>query len=202
MFHIDKLKRFVPSTMNWPGREQAKRPRAKLVDGKKQYWAVRLIGKKVEEREVVVREDVDVEEKVDEDNGDSSSLEEKKESAPAVVAAPRRISPRDHASSRSLDAPVETIRRRRRAPRARKEKRMVTFYKVEWEGYGLEEATWKSVDELVEEGLQWMIDDYENAVQQSNEESELVIMSIFTEELLTGSHKALDSRTNRIIRRG
>jgi hypothetical protein len=124
-----------------------------------------------------VTEDVNIEEKYDEDNSDSVGVEEKTESTPVV--APRRVSPREHASTRSLEVPVP-LRRPRRAPRARKEKRMVTFYKVEWEGYGLEDATWKSVDELVEEGLQWMIDDYEMAVHQAGDERDLAIMSIFT----------------------
>jgi hypothetical protein len=182
VFHIDKLKRFVPSEITWPGREQAKRPRAKLVDGKKQYWAVRLIGKKEEECEVMVREDVNMEEKYDEDNDAGAGGEEEKESSTA--AAPRRISPRVHASTRSLEVPVVS-KRGRRAPRVVKEKRMVTFYKVEWEGYGLEDATWKPVDELVEEGLQWMIDDYEMAQRQPHDETELAIMSMFTQEFLS-----------------
>jgi hypothetical protein len=181
VFHVDKLKRFVPSAIEWPGREQVKRPRAKLVDGKKQYWAVRLVGKKEEEREVVVREE-DLEAKYDEDDDDGAGDQEQKE--PSTAAAPRRISPRVHASTRSQDVQVKQ-KRRRRSPRARKEKRMVVFYKVEWEGYGLQDATWKSVDDLVEEGLQWMIDDYEAEQHRPSDEAELAIMSMFTEAFLS-----------------
>src|ERR1700727_2247971 len=35
VFHVERLKRFVPSAVDWPNREQPDRPRAKLVDGKK-----------------------------------------------------------------------------------------------------------------------------------------------------------------------
>lgn len=59
---------------------------------------------------------------------------------------------------------------------------MVTFYKVEWEGYGLEDATWKSVDELLEEDLGWMIEEYEAALQAPTDDTELAIMSIFTSD--------------------
>lgn len=180
VFHVEKLKRFVPSTLDWPGREQAKRPRAKLVDGKKQYWAVRLVGKKVEEREVIVRDDVDIDEKHDENKDDSATTEET--TKPAQDVLPRRVSPREHASTRSREELAKPTQRRRRAPRARKEKRMVTFYKVEWEGYGLEDATWKSVDELLEEDLGWMIEEYEAALQAPTDDTELAIMSIFTSD--------------------
>jgi len=60
---------------------------------------------------------------------------------------------------------------------------MVVFYKVEWEGYSLEDATWKSVDELVAEGLQWMIDDYERNQHPLAEETELAMMTMFTEQV-------------------
>lgn len=194
VFHVEKLKRFVPSTIDWPGRAQAKRPRAKLVDGKKQYWALRLIGKKVEEVECVVQDDVNLEEKYEEKNDDGAE-EEKKE--PVAVVSARRVSPREHASTRSLDAPVEP-KRRRRAPRAKKEKRLVTFYKVEWEGYPIEEATWKPMDELVNEGLQDMIDDYEAALQQAaSDESDLAVMMLVTRELSRSNGDEHDVRTHR-----
>ena len=72
------------------------------------------------------------------------------------------------------------VKRRSRPPRMKKEKRLVTYYKVEWEGYSLDDATWKPVDELVDEGLHWMIDDYEMGQHEPGDEVELAIMSIFT----------------------
>ena len=33
VFHVDRLKRYVRSTVEWPGREQQDRPPPELVDG-------------------------------------------------------------------------------------------------------------------------------------------------------------------------
>ena len=37
--------------MEWPGREQPKRPKARLVNGKRKYWALRIIDRKEEDVE-------------------------------------------------------------------------------------------------------------------------------------------------------
>ena len=127
----------------------------------------------------MVREEVGDEHKSDDGDGVNAQVEEEKES-PSVVTT-RRVSPREHASTRSLEVPVSMpVKRRSRPPRMKKEKRLVTYYKVEWEGYSLDDATWKPVDELVDEGLQWMIDDYEMGQHEPGDEVELAIMSIFT----------------------
>ena len=179
VFHVEKLKRFIPSAMDWPGREQAKRPKARLVNGRKKWWAVRLIDKKEEDVEVTTRVEEEEEPAADEDD------EQKEEVLPSnggrPSAPPRRVSPRDHASTRSRDAPVELPRVTRR-PKARviKEIRRVVSYKVEWEGYGPEDGTWKTVDELVEEGLEWMINDYEMRVHQQNDELDLATACTFS----------------------
>jgi len=192
VFHVEKLKRFIPSSIDWPARTQPKRPRAKVVDGKKQFWAVRIIGKKEEEKEFIVREEQNEgkDEEIDNEQlqtkeemeNKTSNVAEQKQSPPA-----RRVSPREHASTRRLEAP-RTLAPPVKKPRARltKVKRMVLYYKVEWEGYPLEDATWKPADELVEEGLQWMIDDYEMAQHQKNDELDLASMYTFSVDQVTG----------------
>jgi hypothetical protein len=182
VFHVEKLKRFIPSAMDWPGREHAKRPKARLVNGRRKWWAVRIIDKKEEDVEVTMRVR-QPDEPLDEDD-------EQKKKAPTEVESTtqrRRISPREHASTRAQDAVVILPRRmKKKTARVVKEIRRVISYKVEWEGYGPEDATWKTVDELVDEGLEWMIHDYEMRVHQQNEELDLASVCTFTATSVEG----------------
>jgi len=84
-------------------------------------------------------------------NDEGDDLEEKQ------PPSSRRISPRDHASTR---APATSQPRVKKAKtRVIKVKRPVVYYKVEWEGY--QEGTWHPVEWFESQDLQWMIDDYE-----------------------------------------
>jgi hypothetical protein len=178
VFHVEKLKRFIPSSMDWPGREQPKRPKPRLVNGKRKYWALRIIDRKEEDVEFTTQVGV-------------GEYEEKEEKAPNVpvpsVSQGRRISPRDHASTRTNNVPV-VLPRPAKKPRTRtiKETRRVVFYKIEWEGYGEEDATWKSEEEVIEEGLEWMIRDYEMEIHQQGDELDLGTAFVFSPSLQGG----------------
>jgi transposase InsO family protein len=162
VFHVERLKRFVPSAVDWPNREQPDRPRAKLVDGKKKYWAVRIIGKKEEEKTFTERvglggqpsESSPQEDSLGAGSKEATNAEEKE--APST----RRVSPRDHASSRVKAVPPPRVKKAK--TRLIKVKRPVVYYKVEWEGYDESEATWHPVEWFEDQDLQWMIDDYES----------------------------------------
>ena len=176
VFHVEKLKRFIPSSMDWPGREQPKRPKPRLVNGRRKYWALRIIDKKEEDIEVTTR----IEEKDDTEQLDDSKRDDVP-TAPVPLNTARRISPRDHASTRAADAPV-VLPQWRKKPRVQtvKETRRVVFYKVEWKGYGPEDATWKTEEEVIEEGLQWMIHDHEMAVHQRGDELDVATICVFS----------------------
>ena len=47
VFHVEKIKRFTESQRDWPGRPQVDRPPPVLVDGAAQYWAKRILDKRV-----------------------------------------------------------------------------------------------------------------------------------------------------------
>lgn len=166
VFHVERLKRFVPSAVNWPNREQPNRPRAKLVDGRKKYWAVRVIGKK--EEEVVFTERVEVGAQPSESPSQedtvgigSDEVDDAEEKQPPPS---RRISPREHASTRATAVPQPQVKKAKAKTRVIKVKRPVVYYKVEWEGY--QEGTWHPVEWFESQDLQWMIDDYEAQQRQ------------------------------------
>jgi hypothetical protein len=174
VFHVEKLKRFIPSSMNWQGREQPKRPKAKLQNGRRKYWALRIIDRKEEDVEFTSR----VEEK-DTTEGDDEHKGEDIPAVPALLNSRRRVSPREHASTRAMPTMAS---QRDRKPRTRviKETRRVVSYKVEWEGYGPEDATWKTEEEVIDEGLEWMIRDYEMRLHQQGDELDLGTACVFS----------------------
>jgi hypothetical protein len=174
VFHVEKLKRFVPSAIDWPGRAQPRRPKAKLVDGRRRWWALRIVGKKEEERVETVREPI----------ADRDEEEEKETNPPPdnviipTLPGPRRVSPRLHAGTRSEALPPPRPPRGKKAKeRVVEVKKLVVLYQVEWEGG---ETTWEPADSLLEQDLQWMIDDYEMRQREMNGDLDLGAQFNFT----------------------
>jgi hypothetical protein len=46
VFHVDRLKRYVRSTVEWPSREQQDRPPPVLVDGEEEWEVEKIVGKR------------------------------------------------------------------------------------------------------------------------------------------------------------
>jgi hypothetical protein len=180
VFHVERLKRFVPSAVDWPNREQPDRPRAPLSDRKKKYWAVRIIGKK--EEEATFTERVGVGGQLSEPSPEEDALGVSQQESPDVeekeAPSSRRISPRDHASSRAVAVPPPRVKKVK--TRLIKVKKAVVYYKVEWEGYDESDATWHPVEWFEGQDLQWMIDDYEG--QQRRLTPDLATEYFFHEE--------------------
>jgi Chromo (CHRromatin Organisation MOdifier) domain len=57
VFHIDKVKRYVRSAVEWPGREQEDRPPPVMVEGEEEYEIEKIIGKREEEVEMAEDDD-------------------------------------------------------------------------------------------------------------------------------------------------
>ena len=170
VFHIEKLKRFTPSAINWPNRVVSDRLPPVIADDKKLYWALRILGKKEVEKEETIRE------LIPEDEEEKGSPDDRKKVEPSAPLG-RRISPREHASTRRLDAPAPP---RRRRWRNRKEKKIQVEYLVEWEGHDPSEATWEPADHLVQQGLQPLIDDYHQRLLEASEQLELATMCTYS----------------------
>jgi hypothetical protein len=154
VFHVEKIKRFTESRQDWPGRPEVERPPPVLVDGTEQYWAKRILDKRVVQTEVDIRETIESEQ--------TPSTEEKKTEwalDPQQPVQGRRISPRDHASSRARDAKTLPSSSRPKT-RIRKVKKNITEFLVEWEGYDLAHATWEPEDNLLASNCQELINDY------------------------------------------
>jgi transposase InsO family protein len=184
MFHVDKLKRFTESRMEWPGRQQVERPPPVLVDGAEQYWAKRILSKRTVEKEVLVSEPV----------SQSKSKEEIKDSdEKAVVSQPtagRRISPRDHASTRSAAQPPPPVTHPLAGkPRNKKVKQTVTEFLVEWEGYDLLDATWEPEENLLKSNCHELINDYYTRQMDDmdyDENDQLELATMFTVSTTVG----------------
>jgi transposase InsO family protein len=160
-FHVDKLKRYRPSSIEWPGRVQKDRPQPVLVDGDHEEWEVeRLIGKREEQVDVVVSEVGDEEE------------EEEEEEVKQAGGDVRR-------SARLRGRTPQTERKRPPRPRRPKtEKRTVIKYLVKWKGYEEDEATWQSVNDL--QNAQDLIDEYEYGQLAERGENSVGLQSVCT----------------------
>jgi hypothetical protein len=159
-FHVEKVKRFMHDPQ-WVGRQQEDRPRPELIDGHREYEVERIVGKKEEVKVRVVYDDGGEDGQAEAGSADSEEKEERKEErkeeATGSGAWGSRLRSRP---SSSAAVPVKAKSRGRLKKRkGKKEEVPVTMYKVKWMGYGDEEATWETVDNLTHS--QDAIDEYE-----------------------------------------
>jgi transposase InsO family protein len=139
--HIEKVKRYIPSSLEWPGRIQEDRPLPVLVEGEEEYEIEELLGKREVEEKIPIQE------------------EEKKE----IVADEGDLTIGVRRSARLQARPSHTSPLTRPPPRPSKpphqRTRRVVQYLCKWKGYGEEEASWKAEDEL--QHARDLVDDYE-----------------------------------------
>ena len=173
--HVERLKRYVPAALEWPGRQQIDRPLPELVDGQEEYEIEQLIGKREREVKVVVEEEVEPFESA----APPSVVEEVKEDEPR----PRR-SPRLRGGYTST-APSKRVTRPRK-PRV--ETRKVVEYLCLWKGYGAEEASWTAVDDLGH--AQELVQEYE--LRQAAERGEDVVGLQYVMVVSVDAEKVLD----------
>jgi hypothetical protein len=152
VFHVSKLKRFQPSDVEWPGREQQDRPPPVWVDGEEEWVVEKIIGKREEVEEVWMTEEGRPVSQQEEESTAEKEEEEEKEQ-PSVV----RRSARLQGAGRS--APATQRRAPPRRSKARKVKQTVVKYLVKWVGYDEKEAQWKRQDDL--HHCQELVDEYE-----------------------------------------
>jgi hypothetical protein len=163
-FHVEKLKRFVPSAVAWE-RQQDDRPLPEVIDGEAHYEVEQLLGKRVADEWVEARPEDGVEPGGRQLQGDVSDAAKSKDEVGV-----RRRSPRI-AAQKGSDPPVDTQHRgQRQQKRPRRVRQEVTRYLVKWKGYGVEEATWAREDSL-RPYAQDAIDEYEyrQAVERGEE---------------------------------
>jgi hypothetical protein len=155
-FHVDRVKRYTPSEIQWVGREQVDRPLPDLIDGQP-MWEVEVIkGKKLETRMVLVYDTRPIVEDQSEGGGEAKEEEaqvETKEEEKKEGGWGSRLRTREgRLPALPLPKPKKT-----RKVKARKEAVTRTLYLVKWKGY--EEEAWIPEDEL--QLCEEAIDEYE-----------------------------------------
>jgi hypothetical protein len=170
VFHVEKIKRFTESQQDWPGRPMVERPPPVLVDGVEQYWAKRILDKRVVQKEVEIREPIE-----------PTDEEKKTDSEPQQPVHTRRISPRDHASTRQRQAP-------RQKTRLRKMTKSITEFLVEWEGYDLEHATWEPEEDLLASNCHELINDYyRRQLDPDDDDDQMELATMYTFSVAAGN---------------
>jgi hypothetical protein len=139
-FHVEKVKRFTPSTIEWR-RDQEDRPPPEEVDGEPEYEVEMLLGKKVMEEVVEVQPEDGVQEDDDEPPEAGPDAEEQKEDVQQSLSPPPLR--RSARLTGKKAAPATAMKPERRQKKAREVRQLVTRYLVKWKGYGVEEATWE-----------------------------------------------------------
>jgi hypothetical protein len=130
-FHVEKLKRFVPSSREWPGRRQQDRPAPVLVEGKELYEVETVIGKREKMVNVVITAEPAA--------GDQ---EDATENVPVGVRRSERL------AGRSVSETSSAAARKQVKGKVQRERRPVTMYLVVWKGYGEEMASWVAEDDM------------------------------------------------------
>jgi len=149
-FHVEKVKRFTPSAIEW-NRDQQDRPPPEEVDGEPEYEVEALLGKKVMEELEDVRPEDDVEEGAEGPQDDGTDVPE-----PAEASRTGRRSTR--LAKRGVRPASDKAEAQQKKPR--RVRQLVTRYLVKWKGYGVEEATWERASNL-RLHAQDSIDEYE-----------------------------------------
>jgi len=167
VFHVEKLKRYVRSTVDWPGRRQHDRPPPVWVDGEEKWEVDRIIGK----REKWVTVPVDAEEEPVPDEGAS---DEAKVSDDATAGLRRSARLRSHASARS--APL-LQHRHGRVRRATQQVRQIQ-YLVAWKGWDDSQATWQTEADLALASD--AVEDYEHQQRLTRGEEAMGLLVIAT----------------------
>jgi transposase InsO family protein len=148
-FHIEKLKRYQTSAVEWPGRVQEDRPPPEFVDGREEWEIERIIGKKEEDVSVKV-------------GGDEEESEEEEKADKAAEAGDEQADLRrsSRLQSRGGAAGMWKPTRRKRKTPPRVEKRRVVMYLCKWKGYPEESAEWKQLSDLSH--AMDLVDEYEH----------------------------------------
>jgi Chromo (CHRromatin Organisation MOdifier) domain len=182
-FHVEKLKRFTPSGLDWPGRQQLDRPRPTLVVESMEYEVERVVGKKItweevdesqgsesereEEKSEEKREEtpaeaeVEAETKVDRER--EAPQEEQKEALPGRVTRSRAAAARK--AGRELMA-LQAGRATKATTEKEKVKRAVVWYLVQWKGYPEENNSWVRAEDMHADDA---IREYEEAQQRGDD---------------------------------
>jgi hypothetical protein len=152
VFHVEKLKRYTRSALDWPGRQQLDRPAPVWVDGEEKWEVDRIIGK----REALVPVPAVDDDKADGDeDGDVDDGAEVAGEAADGLRRSARLRPQ---TTSKTGAPSQR-RRQRRGQRATQQVRQVQ-YLVAWKGYDESQATWQTEDDLAL--ARDAVDDYEH----------------------------------------
>ena len=137
-----------------------------MEPGKKRWWLKRIVGKK--EQEVLVPALPSADSAV-------SDVVKSQDSKDAADPPTRRVSPREHPSTRSVESWATVTKR----GRPRMEKVVKILYLVEWELSDTEvDTSWEPQESLVKQGLQEFIDDYEARQLDASGQVELGLMSV------------------------
>jgi transposase InsO family protein len=155
-FHIEKVKRYTPSTIEWV-RKQNDRPLAEVIDGEEEYEVEMILGKRQGEEMVDLQFEVG-----GADTHFPSTLDEVKEEEGPVRRSARLATKR---GTGGRGEEKSSIRKPRQV------RQWVTRYLVKWKGFGVEEATWERASNL-RLHAQDCIDEYEyRQSQQRGEEA-------------------------------
>lgn len=178
-FHVSRLKRYRPATIDWPGRQQLDRPLPELVDGQLEYEVEAILGKRETEEWVTIEPMEPPEEPAGNpllpepsaaDTTVTGTASPGTENDPPV----RRRSPRILGKAVSqASAPAEAGRLARKK-KSKRERRTVTRYLVKWKGFDESEATWQREDDL--DNAREAVDEYERRQQEERGEATLAVL--------------------------
>ena len=176
-FHVEKVKRFTPSTVEW-SRQQDDRPLPEMVDGAPEYEVEVLLGKRTAEELVDVLPEGKVVADADADSSPPPSSLEADESTEEKTEVPVRRSARlTQKATRPPQTTTQTTTQTTRRPR--RVRQLVTRYLVKWKGYGVEEASWERATSL-RLHAQEAIDEYEYRQAQEREETSVGLHCLHT----------------------